>query len=112
MGDGFEVSKGYVALYADDTGLRDSMAAKIKAAAAGLDVQVGMGLRTDAAEILDADVLAATELAGEDKRVTVGLDVKSDAPEVLDEDVRAAVDLASEGAKVKVDLGLKDDAAA
>ena len=112
MAEGFEVSKGYVAMYADDTGLRDSMAEKIKAAAAGLDVQVGLGLRNDAVERLDADVQAATDLAGEDKHVQVSLDVKPDAPEILGEDVRAAVDLAGEDAKVKVGLGLKDDAAA
>lgn len=88
MSESFKVADAYVELVAEDTDLRSSMAAKIAAAAEGLELRVRVAA-DDAG--LREEVSTAADEAGADERIDVH--VRADA-EGLREEVRAEAEAA------------------
>lgn len=101
MGAGFRIATAYVSVVADDAGLRESMAAKIKEAAEGLDAKVKLQLDgDDLRQKVQAEVAGAS---GKNVSVKLGVD-GADLREKVDAEVAGAG-----GQGVKVKLGVDGD---
>lgn len=96
-----------VGVVPDDAGFEADLRERIKAAADGVNAEVGLRLGTDAEIFLDEDIHAAIDLATEGVKAKVGLGLTGDAVEDLDADVKAGVDLVEQDAKVKVSVDPK-----
>lgn len=75
MGKGFKVADAYVSVTADDEGLRESMTAKVQAAAEGLDASVKVTAKDDG---LKADITAKVAAAEAGEQLEIPLVVEDE----------------------------------